>query len=202
MFHLKSLVKSAALKQSITDVTVLARTLPSVLNQTRGYADHQIPDRLKDVATAQDPKFFDMVEYFFHRACQIAEDKLVEDLGKGSKLTVEDRKKKVKGILMLMQNCDHILEISFPLRRDSGDYEMIQGYRAQHSTHRTPCKGGKSRSFFRSFILPFLFQFASHFSHPCCFLIRATVLYPTRGDFFIQNERKTCLRWKKSAAKG
>lgn len=87
-----------------------------------------------------DPRFFDMVEYFFHRGCQIAEDKLVEDI-KGD--TLDERKKKVKGILMLMQGCDHIIEMSFPLRRDSGDYEMITGYRAQHCTHRTPTKGGK-----------------------------------------------------------
>lgn len=81
-----------------------------------------------------------MVEYFFHRGCQIAEDKLVEDMKGG---TLDERKKKVKGILMLMQGCDHIIEISFPLRRDSGDYEMITGFRAQHCTHRTPTKGGK-----------------------------------------------------------
>nr|CAD7426006.1 unnamed protein product [Timema monikensis] len=56
-------------------------------------------------------------------------------------MSLEDRKKKVKGILMLMQGCDHIIEVSFPLRRDNGEYEMITGYRAQHSTHRTPCKG-------------------------------------------------------------
>lgn len=87
-----------------------------------------------------DPRFFDMVEYFFHRGCQIAEDKLVEDIKGG---TLEERKKKVKGILMLMQGCDHIIEISFPIRRDSGDYEIITGYRAQHCTHRTPTKGGE-----------------------------------------------------------
>lgn len=102
---------------------------------------HDIPDKLKDVPTAENPRFFDMVEYFFHRACQIAEDKLVEEM-KG-RLSVEDKRKKVKGILMLMQGCDHILQIAFPVRRDSGDYEMIRGYRAQHSTHRTPCKGGQ-----------------------------------------------------------
>lgn len=95
-----------------------------------------------------------MVEYFFHRGCQIAEDKLVEDMKGG---TIEERKKKVKGILMLMQGCDHILEISFPIRRDSGDYEIITGYRAQHCTHRTPTKGGKCCTAIN--LLPY------HFSH-------------------------------------
>lgn len=136
MFHLKSLAKNPIVRQ---ELATLVRATPIAVTQSRNYSDHQIPDRLKDVATATDPRFFDMVEYFFHRGCQIAEDKLVEDVKGGS---LDDKKKKVKGILMLMQGCDHILEISFPLRRDSGDYEMITGYRAQHSTHRTPTKGG------------------------------------------------------------
>lgn len=156
MFHVRSLARSSiALKQApsndvvqnvLTRVVVPAavQTSTTLLNQRRGYADHQIPERLKDVADAPTPKFFDMVEYFFHRACQIVEDKLVDDIGKRSRVSIEDRKKKVKGILMLMEPCDHILETTFPLRRDSGDYEMITGYRAQHSTHRTPCKGGTS----------------------------------------------------------
>lgn len=154
MFHVRGLARTSfALKQQApgSDVVLgaLARLTPAALQTTtssssscRGYADHQIPERLKDVPTAPNPKFFDMVEYFFHRACQIIEEKLVEDVGKRSRLSVEERKKKVKGILMMMEPCDHIVETTFPLRRDSGDYEMITGYRAQHSTHRTPCKGG------------------------------------------------------------
>lgn len=59
--------------------------------------------------------------------------------------TLEEKRHKVRGILMLMQACDHIIEITFPLRRDNGVYENITGYRAQHSTHRTPTKGGKCR---------------------------------------------------------
>lgn len=140
MFHVRKLTRaSTALKKS----QELAQRAALVgLQMNRGYADHQIPDRLKDLPTASNPKFYDMVEFFFHRACQIVEDKLVEDIGKRTRMSLEERKKKVTGILMLMEQCDHILETSFPLRRDSGDYEIITGYRAQHSTHRTPCKGG------------------------------------------------------------
>lgn len=138
MYQLKNLARQAAIRQQ--EVATLVKALPVAL-QTRGYAEYLIPERLKDVPTAKDPRFFDMVEYFFHRGCQIAENRLIDDM-KG-KLSLEEKKNRVKGILMLMQPCDHIIEIAFPLRRDSGEYELITGYRAQHSTHRVPTKGGK-----------------------------------------------------------
>ena len=49
----------------------------------------------------------------------------------------------VQGILRLMKPCNHVISVNFPLKRDDGTFEMIQAYRAQHSQHRTPCKGGK-----------------------------------------------------------
>lgn len=132
MLHLRNLAKQTIRKDAVV------KALPSVaINRNI----HEVPDRLKDVPVAKDPKFFDMVEYFFHRGCQVAEDRLVDEM-KG-KISLEDKKKKVRGILMLMQPCDHILEVAFPIRRDNGNYEIITGYRAQHSTHRVPTKGGK-----------------------------------------------------------
>lgn len=146
MLHLKNIAKTVVpLKNSIQNEAVNSlRIVPAAVNVCcRTYASHEIPDRLKDIPTSANPRFFDMVEYFFHRACQVIEDKLVED--NKSKVSIEEKKKKVAGILKLMQPCDQIIELQFPLRRDSGDYEMILGYRAQHSSHRTPTKGGKFR---------------------------------------------------------
>ncbi|XP_014823350.1 PREDICTED: glutamate dehydrogenase, mitochondrial-like [Poecilia mexicana] len=98
----------------------------------RGYS--QAADR------GDDPNFFTMVEGFFDRGAAIVEDKLVEDLR--TRETPEQKRKRVRGILRIIKPCNHVLSVCFPIRRDSGEWEVIEGYRAQHSQHRTPCKGG------------------------------------------------------------
>uniref|UniRef100_A0A8C7WE83 Glutamate dehydrogenase n=1 Tax=Oncorhynchus mykiss TaxID=8022 RepID=A0A8C7WE83_ONCMY len=89
---------------------------------------------------ADDPNFFGMVEGFFDRGANIVEDKLVEDLK--NKETPVQKRHRVRGILKIIKPCNHILSVSFPIKRDDGEWEVIEGYRAQHSQHRTPCKGG------------------------------------------------------------
>lgn len=85
--------------------------------------------------------FYRQVELFYDRAASILEDKLVDDMVK-SKLTDDMKRKKVKGILKIIKPCNHVLEMRFPIRKDNGELHMIEAYRAQHSQHRTPCKGG------------------------------------------------------------
>lgn len=140
MLNLKNGCKFASLCKSGKNHGAF-KPLSAALVQNRHERNlHEIPEKLSHIPTAENPRFFDMVEYFFHRACKIAANKLVEDIK--TKMSLEDKKKKVIGILKIMQPCDHIIEISFPVRRDCGNYEMVTGYRAQHSTHRLPCKGG------------------------------------------------------------
>merc|ERR1712066_739330 len=102
----------------------------------------QIPERLQHVVDAKDPGFFESVEYFFHKACVKAEDSLIDEQMKSIRSPREEKVKKAHGILRIIEPCAHVIEINFPLLRDNGEYEMIQGFRAQHSHHRTPCKGG------------------------------------------------------------
>lgn len=109
-------------------------------SSTSTTASHEIPAHLQYVEDAQEPSFFHMVEYFYHRGWQVVEDKLVEEF-KG-KLSTDEKRKRVRGYLSLLGPCHAVLEVAFPLKRDNGDYVMINGWRAQHSHHRLPCKGG------------------------------------------------------------
>merc|ERR1711868_19389 len=101
----------------------------------------EIPDRLKGIPDAEDPSFFNCVEYYFNKACVIGEDRFMEKL-KRMRISEEEKRKKVHGILKIIEPCAHVLEVTLPLQRDDGSFEMITGFRAQHSHHRTPCKGG------------------------------------------------------------
>ena len=46
------------------------------------------------------------------------------------------------GILDQIRVCDGVYHIAFPTRRDDGSVEVIHGWRAEHSHHRMPTKGG------------------------------------------------------------
>ena len=94
------------------------------------------------VANCEDDlSFFNMVEGFFDRSASIMEDKLVEDLK--TQETEEQKQNLVHGILHFIKPCHHVLSLSFHIRHDDSSWEVIEGYWAQHSQHRTPCKGGE-----------------------------------------------------------
>jgi glutamate dehydrogenase (NAD(P)+) len=46
------------------------------------------------------------------------------------------------GLLAQIKACNSIYRMQFPLKRDDGTIEVINGWRAQHSVHRLPTKGG------------------------------------------------------------
>lgn len=47
------------------------------------------------------------------------------------RISDEAKRQKVHGILSIIEPCNYVLEVNFPLQRDDGSYEMITGYRAQ-----------------------------------------------------------------------
>lgn len=46
------------------------------------------------------------------------------------------------GLMEQIRACNSIYRVAFPLKRDDGSIEVIHGWRAQHSLHRLPTKGG------------------------------------------------------------
>ena len=46
------------------------------------------------------------------------------------------------GLLEQIKQCNSIYKFHFPIRMEDGSYEVVKGYRVQHSHHKTPTKGG------------------------------------------------------------
>lgn len=69
-----------------------------------------------------DYKFFDQVNKAFDKAAQYG--------------TFE------KGLLNQIKICNSIYHFSFPLKRDDGSIEVLDGWRVEHSHHKLPTKGG------------------------------------------------------------
>jgi len=46
------------------------------------------------------------------------------------------------GVLRQIRACDNVVRFEFPIKRDDGEIEVIRGYRAEHSHHKKPTKGG------------------------------------------------------------
>lgn len=71
---------------------------------------------------AENLEFFHQVSHYFKKAAAYTD--ITPDL------------------LHLIETNNAIIHFKFPLRRDDGTIEVVQAWRAQHSHHRKPCKGG------------------------------------------------------------
>ncbi len=66
--------------------------------------------------------FFESVSHYFDRAAAYSE--------------VEP------GLLAQVKACNAVYRMRFPVRRDDGSIEVVEAFRAEHSFHRLPTKGG------------------------------------------------------------
>jgi glutamate dehydrogenase (NAD(P)+) len=46
------------------------------------------------------------------------------------------------GLLEQIKTCNSVYQFSFPVRKEGGGYEVIEAWRAEHSHHKLPAKGG------------------------------------------------------------
>ena len=60
-----------------------------------------------------------------------------QNFEKAAKLT-----KYPKGLLDQIRECNSVYRMSFPIEKDNGDIEVVYAWRAEHSQHKLPTKGG------------------------------------------------------------
>lgn len=46
------------------------------------------------------------------------------------------------GLLSEIKSCNSVYYMNFPIQKDDGSVEVVEAWRAEHSHHRLPCKGG------------------------------------------------------------
>ncbi|KAI9274585.1 hypothetical protein BDA99DRAFT_458195 [Phascolomyces articulosus] len=107
--------------------------LPAILPATRHVAraslrqSSLLPRYMTTAATQNacephEPTFLKSVEAYFDNAAQLSNVS--------------------KGTLGHIRAVDSMIRVTFPIELDNGETEVIEGYRAQHSRHRLPVKGG------------------------------------------------------------
>uniref|UniRef100_A0A0A9VUR5 glutamate dehydrogenase [NAD(P)(+)] n=1 Tax=Lygus hesperus TaxID=30085 RepID=A0A0A9VUR5_LYGHE len=104
---------------------------------------HPMPKHLESLISVEDPPFYEMVGYNFHRAVQAIGDGFEDETRrKWFRIDHKERCRRIQTILKMIDTCPVVVHLQFPVKMDDGSYQMIQGYRAHHCGHRQPYKGG------------------------------------------------------------
>ena len=79
-----------------------------------------------------------------YRAFTILKPKFLNSMKERVKGKVgeEIQMQRVEGIMSIIKTTSCVCGVNFPIKRDSGKYEIIDAYRVHHSSHKIPVKGG------------------------------------------------------------
>lgn len=132
---------------------VLNFTKPSGLrsvstNKTSVKLPYEIPERYRNAFYLANASLYDSTNWFVHRAYEVVFQKLKSGLLKLEPYNNQhaDRAtEKVEEIIKIMDQCNSIIDVRFPIKRDDGSHEIVRGFRAQHglSAGYMSCLGGR-----------------------------------------------------------
>jgi glutamate dehydrogenase (NAD(P)+) len=96
-------------------------SLNSLKSNFNSFSKHKFSDHI-DPALKKEPKFLEMVKLYFDEA--------------STNIDIPSY------YIDLIKNAKAAIRFNFPLVRDDGNIEVITAFRAQHSLHYLPTKGG------------------------------------------------------------
>ncbi|KAG5892820.1 hypothetical protein JTB14_033384 [Gonioctena quinquepunctata] len=111
----------------ITPKLITSPTLPSTK------PPYEIPDRYRNSFYLANAAFFDSTNWFLHRAYEVIFPTLKEDLKKlEPRLSDDEAAEKVEGMVNVLDQCNSVIDVRFPMRRDDGKFEVVRGFRTQY----------------------------------------------------------------------
>lgn len=106
---------------------------------------YEMPEVLKNTFFLANSSFFNNTNWFVHRAYEVAFTDLVEEV-KTREPSFDTVKaiERVLSFIKVLEPCNVVIDLRYPVERENGEYSVIRAFRAQHGKFRAgvPCLGG------------------------------------------------------------
>ncbi|XP_044262352.1 glutamate dehydrogenase, mitochondrial-like [Tribolium madens] len=115
------------------------------LKLPKSHFSYEIPERYRNSFYLVNAAFFDQVNWYLHRAYEICFPKLVSQVKNHEpNLTDSQAVRKVSQVIEILDQCNSLIDVRFPIQLENGTKEMVRGFRAQHGLYSGfgTCLGG------------------------------------------------------------
>lgn len=94
---------------------------------------YEIPQKYKDCFYLANASLFDYTHWFLHRAYEVVYGDLVEELkDRKPNLSEDEADEKIRNTIRLIEPVNTVVDITFPIVRENGNYSLINAYRVHH----------------------------------------------------------------------
>nr|XP_022903878.1 glutamate dehydrogenase, mitochondrial-like isoform X2 [Onthophagus taurus] len=131
----------------LTALTALKTVLPNLnnINLIKTRTLYTVPERYRNAFYLANASLFDYTNWYIHKAYESCFKTVLNTVFTSyPNMTDNKAKLKVLDIINLLEPCSGVVDISFPIKKTDGTYEVVQGYRAIHALnlYEMPNLGG------------------------------------------------------------
>lgn len=113
------------------------------------YSSHyayEMPERIRNSFYLANASHFDNANWFIQRAYEVVFGDLVEELkDREPNLSPDEAQSKVCDMIKVLEPCNVVLDVHYPVKRSNGNLSIVRAYRALHGKYknRLPSLGGR-----------------------------------------------------------